>query len=408
MAIRSGEPLRRAVNEILRATPASDMYTRLELSAPGGMRQYGIDAMLTVPELTESVLRYHPELGELWEGMTQAERAERIWDAHFVKRTPMGEASFSILSVLHTLGLRPDGRRLPVYREYFDRMSASDHMELVFKLTGVTTVCLSFDPLSQAQQAAWESFGALDPRLNASLRLNALIDGWPTARLLLRNWGYEGEEEFTDKTVESVRRFLRYWIAKVDPLYLVYDTGGSASASPSETERRLMEQCVLPVAGEAGIPTAIFLEDQYERQYQIDELVSRYPENRFLCSARCLYQQAQLTRLSRKYGNVHLFGCGGPRLPVSSMEPVLRTRMGLLGMDFTPAASGAVVWDALIPAWVGARSLIAKVLIDKYGELMNCGWQLAAEDIERDAAALLGESFWRFLGRPNPALHVGT
>lgn len=409
MAIRSGEQLRKAVSEVLRTAPAADMHTRLTLPEPGGVKRYGIDALLTVPELTESMLRLCPELrGGPWDSLAPAEQAERVWDAHFVKRTPSGEACLTILSVLHTLGLRPDGRRLPAYRDFFERMSASDHMELMFKLAGLTTVCLSFDPFSPAEQEVWERFRAMDPRWNVYLRLNVLIEGWSETWRQLREWGYDTEEQLTEKTAESVRRFLRYWIARLDPLYLAYDSLSPMEWTESSIRLRLIRECVIPVAGEAGIPIAFRLEGIPERLDPLESLVCGYPGNKFIGSARSQEPPSQLARLAKKHGNLHLFGCGSPRLPAGSMEPILRIRMESLGVDYTPLASEAVVWDALLPAWIGGRSLLAKLLTEKYSDLMKTGWQVAQEDIVRDAAALLGESFWRFLGRPNPALPAGS
>ena len=55
--------------------------------------------------------------------------------------------------------------------------------------------------------------------------------------------------------------------------------------------------------------------------------------------------------------------------------------------------------EQVIYKWTHSRGIIAKVLIDKYADVMSTGWQIEQAEIERDVADLLHDNFWRFVGK---------
>jgi hypothetical protein len=55
------------------------------------------------------------------------------------------------------------------------------------------------------------------------------------------------------------------------------------------------------------------------------------------------------------------------------------------------------VLDQVIYKWDHSRSIITKVLADKYADLVATGWVISEEEIRRDVALLLGGTFWEFL-----------
>ena len=72
-------------------------------------------------------------------------------------------------------------------------------------------------------------------------------------------------------------------------------------------------------------------------------------------------------------------------------------RFELLGTSVIPQHSDARVLDQLLYKWSHSRKVIEDVLFGKYRDILASGWQIEQQEIERDAADLFGQNFWRFV-----------
>ena len=77
-------------------------------------------------------------------------------------------------------------------------------------------------------------------------------------------------------------------------------------------------------------------------------------------------------------------------------------RLELLGTSFIPQHSDARVLDQLIYKWEHSRRILAKVLTDKYSDLMQTGWKLTTAQIRRDVRQFLAGNFTAFLDFSQP------
>ena len=109
--------------------------------------------------------------------------------------------------------------------------------------------------------------------------------------------------------------------------------------------------------------------------------------------------QHELCVLARKFRNLHIFGCWWFTNVPSIMEEMTRMRLELIGLSVTPQHSDARVLDHLIYKWQHSRRLIARVLVDKYQDLAQTGWEPTTPEIERDVRNLFGGAFDRFCGQ---------
>ena len=109
--------------------------------------------------------------------------------------------------------------------------------------------------------------------------------------------------------------------------------------------------------------------------------------------------QHELCVAARKFGNLMVFGCWWFLNNPSLIEEIERMRFELLGTSFIPQHSDARVLDQLVYKWDHSRKIIAKVLADKYRDIIDAGWRLTKAEVERDVAHLLKENFLEFLGR---------
>ena len=71
-------------------------------------------------------------------------------------------------------------------------------------------------------------------------------------------------------------------------------------------------------------------------------------------------------------------------------------RLELIGLSVTPQHSDARVLDQLIYKWQHSRRIITDVLIEKYSDLAETGWEISDQEIQRDAKNLFGGGFERF------------
>ena len=130
----------------------------------------------------------------------------------------------------------------------------------------------------------------------------------------------------------------------------------------------------------------------------VEYLCAQYPQNKFLVTMLSRENQHELAVAARKFRNLMIFGCWWFLNNPSLVAEITRMRCELLGASMIPQHSDARVLDQLIYKWAHSRRIIADVLYEKYAGIMEAGWPLTREDIERDARDLFADNFRRFVG----------
>jgi hypothetical protein len=108
--------------------------------------------------------------------------------------------------------------------------------------------------------------------------------------------------------------------------------------------------------------------------------------------------QHELCVAARKFGNLMVFGCWWFLNNPSLIEEMTRMRIELLGTTVIPQHSDARILDQLLYKWDHSRTIIAKVLTDKYTDVVKTGWPVTEQEIQQDAERLLNSNFRGFLG----------
>ena len=128
-------------------------------------------------------------------------------------------------------------------------------------------------------------------------------------------------------------------------------------------------------------------------------LCREFSNNKFFVTMLARENQHELCVLARKFRNLHIFGCWWfTNVPVL-IDEITRMRVELLGLSFTPQHSDARVLEQIIYKWQHSRRIIARILVEKYTELGQTGWQTTRPEVERDVKDLFGGAFERFCGR---------
>jgi len=211
-----------------------------------------------------------------------------------------------------------------------------------------------------------------------------------------------------------VRRFLADWTKKIGARYAMVSLAPDFEFPAAGPTARLLEKAVLPHCEEFGIPLGLMLgvKRQVNPQLRLagdgmgvsnlaslQNLCAGFPRNKFLVTVLARENQHELCVLARKFRNLHIFGCWWFTNVPYVVEEMTRMRLELIGLSVTPQHSDARVLDQLIYKWRHSRRIITDVLVEKYCDLAETGWEVTDEEIQRDAKNLFGGAFERFCGK---------
>lgn len=411
----SGSPtLAALVMRILAAQPVVDMHTHLYppsfgSGGPDGLMLWGLDDLVTYHYLVAEVFRVVPATilpyEQFW-AMTKSERADHIWKHLFVERTPLSEACRGVVTTLSTLGLDPGVKSLTSHRQWFREQNPNDYIDFVMELANVESITMTNAVFDDNERARWLAGIDCDDRFTGVLRFDPLILDWPTAGKKLAEWGYAIGLELTGATIAEVKRFLNEWCDRVSAIYC------AVSLPPEFRSSEILEQIVLPVCEERNIPFAMMIGSRrgvnpalrdaadmggLASVEAVTSLCQRFPANRFFATMLARENQHELAVAARKFGNLMPFGCWWFLNNPSLIDEITRMRIELLGTSVIPQHSDARVLDQLIYKWDHSRTVIGRVLTEKYSDLLVAGWPLTEAEIERDARMFFKDNFLTFL-----------
>jgi len=402
------------VEKIAAATLVSDIHTHLYDPAFGELLLWGIDELLVYHYLVAEAFRYLDIPYEKFWRLSKENQANLIWDALFIRNSPISEACRGVLTTLNALGLDPNKRDLPALRKWFADWKVNDYITRCMELGGVNTICMTNSPFDDVERPVWQKGFQRDPRFTAALRIDPLLLTWGDTAPLLNRWGYKVGVSLTEKTISEVRRFLADWTNRIEARYLMVSLGPDFDFPADTFAARLLDKAVLPHCREFGLPIALMFGVRRQvnpqlklagdgvgasRMTALEHLCARFTENKFLVTVLARENQHELCVLASKFRNLHVFGCWWFTNVPSIMEEMTRMRLELIGLSITPQHSDARVLDQLIYKCQHSRRIITKVLVEKYQDLAQTGWQPTGAEIERDVKNLFGGAFDRFCGK---------
>jgi len=133
---RKRAALAKRVASIVENTPALDIHTHLYDPAFRDLLLWGIDDLLTYHYLVAEAFRYlqlPPQ--EFW-SLAKTQQADLVWEALFVRHSPVSEACRGVLTTLHLLGLEVNKRGLSQLRRWFAKQNLEKHTRRCLELAG--------------------------------------------------------------------------------------------------------------------------------------------------------------------------------------------------------------------------------------------------------------------------------
>ena len=408
------EAISAAVGRSVQETSVYDIHTHLYDPAFGELLLWGIDDQLVYHYLVAEAFR-HFDIGydDFWR-LAKEDQAQMIWNALFVENSPLSEACRGVLTVFNRLGLDANQRDLPSIRKWFSEQDPNEYITRCMELAKVSTICMTNSPFDELETPKWKAGFERDERFTSALRIDPLLLEWDSVVPQLVEAGYEVQPDFSGKTMEEVQRFLRDWAKRMHALYVMVSLPPTFEYPADTPCSKLIDGAVLPFCRESGLAFALMIGvkrgvnaamqlagDGVGKPSLIglENLCSGNPDNKFLCTVLSRESQHELCVITRKFRNLHVFGCWWFTNIPSVIEEMTRQRLDLIGMSFTAQHSDARVLDQIIYKWDHSREIIAKVLTEKYLNLAATGWEPSGAEIQRDVEGLFGGSFQRFLGR---------
>ena len=408
------ENLPATIEEVVGGQPVTDIHTHLYAPAFGELLLWGVDELITYHYLIAETFRKADVTYEAYWAMSKSEQADLIWRTLFIENSPISESCRGVATALNDLGLDLSIRDLNEYRQYFANLTPEEHIDKVFSLANVKEVVMTNDPFDDLERPVWENGTAFDERFKASLRIDPLLNSYAEAgREKLSAEGYNVDEELSDTALAEIRRFLSDWIEKMKPKYMAVSLPPDFAYPAASSRGKILHECVLPVSRDRGVPFAMMIgvTRAVNPQLQlagdgvakadmraVENICCENPDNRFLVTVLSRENQHELCVIGRKFPNLMIFGCWWFMNNPSIIEEMTRERIELLGLSVIPQHSDARILDQLVYKWKHSKAIIADVLTDKYSDLLDSGWRLEREEIERDVAGLLGGNFDRFIG----------
>jgi hypothetical protein len=399
------------VERIVASAPVLDIHTHLYDPAFGPLLLWGIDDLLVYHYLVAEAFRHLSEPYEDFWRLDKSAQADRVWDALFVRNSPISESCRGVLTTLHRLGIDPRRHDLPSLRKWFAGWKTPDYVDRCLNLANLRGILMTNSPFDDEERPVWERGFTRDARFQAALRIDPLLVAWPDAAARLAQWGYVSSADLNQANFDGARRFLADWARKISARYVMVSLPPTFHYPDTSPTTRLIDEVVLPFCREHGLPFALMpgvkravnpalrlAGDGMGRSdlSALENLCSANPANRFLATVLSRENQHELCVVARKFRNLHIFGCWWfTNIPLV-IDEMTRLRLELLGLSFTPQHSDARVLDQVIYKWDHNRRLIGSALAEKYADLARSGWWVTEDEIRRDVSALFGGAFESF------------
>ncbi len=415
LGITERDALRRQVLEVVTTTSAIDMHTHLYPPGFGSLSLSGIDELLTYHYLVAEVFRSTDVSAETFWSLSKQAQADLIWRTLFVENSPVSEATRGVLTVLGALGLNTNAEDLTEARDFFRSVNPSEHLANVLEAAGVRDVVMTNDPFDIEETEIWNGGEGTDKRFHAAIRLDRLLNTWPSAVEKMVRVGYSVDANMTGETITEIRRFLDRWIVLMKPLYMAVSLPDDFQFPDGGVRNRIISEIVLPIARENDLPLALMIGvrrgvnpalrvagDGVGRADvgSVERICVENPDVRFLTSFLSRENQHELCVAARKFNNLMPFGCWWFLNNPSIVSEITRERLELLGTSFIPQHSDSRVLEQLIYKWDHSRRVIAECLSDSYEALLLVGRRITRYDIQRDVDRMFSGNFREWVGLP--------
>eukprot|EP00804_Cyclotella_cryptica_P002553 CCRYP_010393-RA/>CCRYP_010393-RA protein AED:0.07 eAED:0.07 QI:58/0.6/0.66/1/1/1/6/1554/1100 len=209
-----------------------DLHTHLLPASHGALCLWGIDELLTYHYLVAEYFMTAPaDISPVgFYAMNKTQQADLIWEALFVNRSPISEATRGVVTTLQALGLEAHvkSRDLPAIRRFYEKyrrdgLSGTERfVDMTYRISGVRYAIMTNIPFDSTESQHWrpkkKASKEYPDTFKSALRVDPLLAGdRNTIETALKASGY-------GTTIADARRYLHDWCDTMKPEYLMAST----------------------------------------------------------------------------------------------------------------------------------------------------------------------------------------
>ncbi|MDQ0338607.1 hypothetical protein J2S00_001393 [Caldalkalibacillus uzonensis] len=407
--------IEKIVDHALNQTKIIDMHTHLFPPSFESLCLTGIDQLLNYHYLVSETFLWSDLPYETFWRLSEKERAEYVWETLFVHNSPVSEAGQGLLTILQMLDV-PVSKDLNQIRRWFNQQrDVHKYIDRIMDMANIDRIVMTNDPFDPVERKLWKKQHP-DQRFLPALRLDPLLNHWSDTYPLLQSMGYDVMEKLTTQTVEQVQRFIRDWIAVMNPVYVAVSLPYYFNYPQDSVSTALLDHCLLPVCAEYRLPLALMIGTKrrvnpdlqlagdmagHAELTSLEHLCRNYPQQKFLVTMLSRENQYELVTLAQKFRNMMVFGCWWFLNTPQLIEEISQMRFDQLGNRFIFQHSDCRIFEQLLYKWAHSKQVLRGMLVKNYQALLERGWQQTAADIRRDIDKLLCRNFVDFVQLPS-------
>src|SRR5439155_20252529 len=151
------------------------IHTHLYDPAFRDLLLWGIDDLLTYHYLVAEAFRYFDIPFEKFWSLSKTQQADLIWNALFLRHSPISESCRGVLTTLNLLGLDVKKRDLAALRRWFAKQNLEKHVTRCLELAGVAKICMTNSPFDVVERCLVQKGFRLDDLFGGVLRIVRLL-----------------------------------------------------------------------------------------------------------------------------------------------------------------------------------------------------------------------------------------
>jgi len=397
----------RIVRNAVAEVQVVDVHTHLFPASHGDLLLWGVDELMTYHYLVAEYFMVRPladSPAEFYK-LSKTDQADLIFSELFVNRSPLSEACRGVLTTLTLLGCNTM-KDLTQIRAWFQTQDPTEYVQKVFKLAKIEYAVMTNIPFDDNESKQWLDGHTPPACLKSALRIDLLITQPVAAMAKVVSQGFA-------ESNRGAIEYLKWWANKIDAMYL-FASFESTFEYPAGPEAKVLNEIIFPACRELRLPFGVKMGTCRQVNPALGQagdcvgisdvgalsrICSANPDIKFLVTYLARANQHELCVVARKFSNLHVYGCWWFCNNPSIINEMTRQRLELMGSAFTCQHSDARILDQLIYKWSHSRKIVAEILVEKYNDLVDAGWQVTSEAIENDVTNLFGGSFKQFMAK---------
>jgi hypothetical protein len=371
------------------STKVVDIHTHLYPSQFKSFYKKGIIELLNYHYLVAEFLSSTKFKPVKFYELTDYKKAKIIWDELFLKKTPFSTSTMGILKILQKYEIKSYKISFEKLHKEFDKRKL-DELD-IFDLAGVKQVVMTNNPFLNKE------LRILNENKNSKYKSSIRLD-----------------DLFSTKNISKIKdiktyEYIEKLIKKYNPAYFAISTNNfeefkfkSIFNQVLKILRKYNKPLMLLVGVKRKVNPEFELAGDGLGQANLNflqEILKHNSKNRFLVTCLDHVDHFRLIVLARKFQNLQIFGFWWFTNQESIIKNTLNLRIEMLNDNFIPQHSDARVIDQLIYKWNDFRHYYTSVYANKYRQLVQTGFKIKPEDIERNV-------YNQFVEKPSKLINI--